>query len=231
MPAVLPGSRNLSLSVWHHQEEPDAVSIDSLQSSPWTNPWSTYAGARSGSNAASGAAAAGPFAQLQEGFSASGAGAPWPGQNAAGSGDAGTSPANPLQSLASDIQAMLIQAQSSAATGGLTGSTTAAATPEQSVTNDLQSLLGGTQPAAAPNAQTADSNPTTPTGETVHHHHHHHGNGDDTNGVSNVAGASTTATQTAGDQSVAASFATDIAQAIQAYGGGSLAAATPVLIA
>jgi hypothetical protein len=156
-----------------------------------------------------------------------------------------TSPANPLQSLASDIQAMLIQAQSAAATSGAaasgtatSGAASAAATPEQSVTSDLQTLLGDIQSAISPNTQTANTNPASPTGQTApHHHHHHHGGDGEANGASDVAAAapspgpaaSNTGSVLASDQTVSSIFATDIAQAIHAYGGDSASTSQPAL--
>src|SRR5258708_954592 len=145
-------------------------------------------------------------------------------QNAAGTSDASTSSANPLQSLASDIQAMLIGAQNGTALGGGTGS---GASPEQKRATDLQTLLSDLQTATSANTQTANSNPTAPDGTAVHHHHHHHHGGGEANGAFDVAAAAPTGTQAASGHSVAA----DIAQAIRAYGGGSIAAAFPMLMA
>jgi hypothetical protein len=138
---------------------------------------------------------------------------------------------------------MLIQAQNTVAPvgtpgGTTTAATTVAATPEQTVATDLQTIMGDIQSAIAPNTQTANSNPTAPTGETEHHHHHHHGGGSDINGASDVATAptssgtssSTAGSQLASDQAVSSIFATDIAQAIQAYGGDSTSATMPALM-
>lgn len=208
------------------------MSIDSLQSNPWTNPWSASAASQSGTNAAGGSASTGPFAeinQLQANFGSSAPNSAWAGQSSVGTNDASLSPANPLQSLASDIQAMLIQAQDTAASGV---GTAQAATPQQSVAADLQSILGDLQGAAAPATQTANADPTAPTGQTEHHHHHHHQDGDgEATGASDVAAASTTAAPSTNDQSVSTIFASDIAQAIQAYGGGSTDPAMPALMA
>jgi len=216
------------------------VSIASLQSNPWANPWAASSTSQAGASAPTG-----PYVEIndaQASFSTSASS-----QTAAGMSGASTSPANPLQSLAADIQAMLIQAQSAAATGATTAGTTQATTPEQSVAADLQTLLGDIQGTVAgtvagtatPNTQTANSNATAPTGETQpHHHHHHHEDGGDANGASDVAaasassstGASTAGSQPASDQAVSSIFATDIAQAIQAYGGASTSAAMPALM-
>jgi hypothetical protein len=209
------------------------VSIDSLQSNPWANPWAASNGSQSAGNTPGSTAPTGLFIeidQVQATFSTPAANGP--GQNAAGLSAAGASPANPLQNLASDIQAMLIQAQNTAAQSGANGGTKAAATPAQNVAADLQTILGDIQAAIAPNTQTANSNPTSPTGETGHHHHHHH-HGGDANGASNVAaassggGTSTAGSRLASDQAVSSIFATDIAQAIQAYVGGSTSATMP----
>jgi hypothetical protein len=173
------------------------VSIGSLQSNPWANPWASpwaaSATPQSGTKAPGNAAPAGSFVeinQIQVNLSTSASNAPSSGQSTAGT--TGASPANPLQSLASDIQAMLIQAQSSAPTGGAAASTTTTASPEQRVAADLQTIMGDIQSAIAPNTQTANSNPTAPTGETEHHHHHHHHDGGgEANGASDVAATST----------------------------------------
>jgi hypothetical protein len=228
--------QKLSRTVCHNQQEPDPVSIASLQSNPWANPWAASSTAQAGTSAPTG-----PYVEIndvQASFSTSSSS-----QTAAGMSGASTSPANPLQSLAADIQAMLIQAQSAAATGATTAGTTQATTPEQSVAADLQALLGDIQGTVAgtatPNTQTANSNATAPTGETQpHHHHHHHEGGGEANGASDVAAASTSSgtsastagSQPASDQAVSSIFATDIAQAIQAYGGASTSAAMPALM-
>ncbi len=107
------------------------MSIDSLQSNPWANPWAASVASQSGSNATGTAAPTGPYAEiLQEQTNFHHVERQCtlvqPGCSRDQRHDA-SSPANPLQSLASDIQAMLIQAQSSAAASGTTGSTTAAA--------------------------------------------------------------------------------------------------------
>jgi hypothetical protein len=171
------------------------VSIGSLQSNPWANPWAASATSQSGNNGPGRTAPAGSFVEINlvgATFSTSASHAPSSGQNAAGMSGTSTSPANPLQSLASDIQAMLIQAQSAAPTGGTATSPTGAATPEQRVAADLQTIMGDIQSAIAPNTQTANSNPTAPTGETEHHHHHHHHDGGgEANGASDVAATST----------------------------------------
>ncbi len=136
---------------------------------------------------------------------------------------------------------MLIQAQSSSAASGVTGSTTAKASPQQNAATDLQTLIADiqsavTQSGSTPNAQTANSNPTAPAGQTEHHHHHHHGGGGDASGASDVANASSngavaaTGSQQATNPAASSIFATDIAQAIQAYGGDSASAAMPALM-
>jgi hypothetical protein len=213
------------------------VSIASLQSNSWANPWAASATSQSRASAPTGSFV--EINEVQANFSTAASKAPWSGQNAAGMSGASTSPANPLARLASDIQAMLIQAQSAGPTGAANASTPQAATPtpEQNVATDLQTLLGDIQSAVAPNTQTANSNATAPTGGTEHHHHHHHHEGGgEANGASGVAatspgpGASTAGSQFAGDQAVSSTFASDIAQAIQAYGGGASAAMPALMV-
>jgi hypothetical protein len=217
------------------------MSIGSLQS----NPWAASIASQSSTGAPGASAPTGPNDEIsleQLTFSTSVSNASGSGQDAAGTNGATMSPANLLQSLASDIQAMLIQAQSAPAASG--GSTTATASPQQNAATDLQTLMTDiqsavTQSGTTPNAQTANSNPTAPAGQTAHHHHHHHSDGgDDASGASDVANASTsqegavapTGSQLAGDEAVSSIFATDIAQAIQAYGGDSASAAMPALM-
>lgn len=138
------------------------MSIDSLQSNPWANPW-----------AASTSSKAAGTDQSQATFSTSGSNSPWSAQGAAGSSTS-SSPANPLQSLAADIQAMLIQAQNTGTQGSATGGTTGATTAEQSAATDLQTMLGNMQAAFAANSQMANTNSTastdgTTTGATPQH--------------------------------------------------------------
>jgi hypothetical protein len=217
------------------------MSIGSLQSNPWANPW---AASQSGTGAPGASAPTGPYIEIsqeQATFSSSASNAPWSNQDTGGTNGTTISPANPLQSLASDIQAMLIQAQSTAAAGGATGSTTASASPAQNAATDLQTLIADiqsavTQSGTEPTAQTANSNPTAPAGQTEHHHHHHHGGGGDASGASDVANASSnsavvnTGSQQASNLAPSSIFATDIAQAIQAYGGDSASTAMPALM-
>jgi len=180
------------------------VSIGSIQPHPWSNPWS--AASHSSTNTSWNTAAA-------------------------GAGPSGTpvAPANPFEQLASNIQAMLIQAQSTtAASGTSTTGGAAAVSPEQNLATSLQTLMNDLQPSTAPNAQTASTNPTDPVGQTEHHHHHHREADGDASGATAVA--STTANSVTGeDQAVSQVFAADIAQAIQSYGGASASSMMPAL--
>jgi hypothetical protein len=143
-----------------------------------------------------------------------------------------------MQSVATDIQAMLIQAQSTAAapasgTSTAISASTAAVNPQQKIAADLQTLLGDLQSATSPNAQTASTSPAGPVGGTApHHHHHHHEEGGEASGATSVAGASTpaaTSSNSTGDQAVSSMFAADITQALQAYGGSGAAGLMPNL--
>jgi hypothetical protein len=198
------------------------VSIASLQSNPWANPWATAATSK----------AAGTD-QAKATFNTSSSKAPWSVQGADGNSTT-SSPANALQSLASDIQAMLIQAQNTGTQGGATSGTTSGTTA-QSPATALQKMLDDIQA----NTQTANSDATTPTGETQHHHHHRNIGGGEANAASDVASASTssdtgtsaTGSQPGSDQPVSSMLATEIAQAIQAYAsGGALAAASALML-
>jgi hypothetical protein len=223
------------------------MSIGSLQSNPWAT-------SQSSTGAPGASAATGPFAEIsQEQATFSTSASLWSDQNAAGTNVATLSPANLLQSLASDIQAMLIQTQSTSPASGVSAGTTANASPGQNAATDLQTLMGDiqsaitesgttesgtTQSGTTPNAQTANSDPTAPAGQTAHHHHHHHHGDDDASGAREVANAATSSdgavatsgSQLAGDQAASSNFATDIAQAVQAYGGAIATAAMPALM-
>jgi hypothetical protein len=148
-------------------------------------------------------------------------------------------PANPFQQLASDIQAMLIQAQ-----GSTTAQTAATATPTtasgatadstgQNLATNLQTLMNDLQSGGTPNAQTASTNPADPVNQTGHHHHHHHHEDDgNASGATAVAGSSPPAGATAttsDDHAVSQLFAADIAQAIRSYGGVSASSMMPAL--
>ena len=194
------------------------MSIGSLQSNPWPNPWDTATAAQTGT--AGNAAAASEISQFEETVTAWASNGALSGQDATATN---APSANPLQNLASDIQAMLIQAQSAAGADD----TPTTADPVQSVATDLQTILGGSQSGGAANSQTANANPTAPTGQTEqHHHHHHHHDGDgEANAATDVAAASgsagagsPTTTQLSSDQAVSSIFASDIAQAIESYG-------------
>ena len=204
------------------------MSIGSLQTNPMVNPWTESVASQSGSTAA---------------WSAMSCDAT--GTSSSQGGTAAAS--NPFQNLASDIQAMLIQAQGSTTTpdaasgAGAAGSTTGVtleqqlATDLQSMMNDLQGATTQTSTTQTSTTQTANANPADSTGQAQpHHHHHHHGDGggDEASGATAVAGNSTspgTATS-ADDEATAQIFAADITQALAAYGGNMGTAVTPALI-
>jgi hypothetical protein len=223
------------------------VSIGSVQSNPLSNPWTQLSqsgtGTTSGSATGSDTSVAG-----QARFGSPLPRGPWSNQ---GTSVTGGTAANPMQSLASDIQAMLIQAQSTSAmqTAGTTGSSAASGTgavsPEQQAATDLQTLMNdiqagasGQSGASAPSsAQTASTTPTDPTGQSEHHHHHHHEEGGAGSGASAVAASSTSSGATMAvesstnsvDQQVSQVFASDIEQALQAYSGAAAATTMPSL--
>jgi hypothetical protein len=168
---------------------------------------------------------------------------PWSNQGASGTTNTA---ANPMQSLASDIQAMLLQAQgaSAAVSGTGTAGGTTAITPEQQAATNLQTLMSdlqagtSTSPNAQTQTQTASANPAAPTGQTEpHHHHHHHGGGGEGGDALAAAGSSTasgstattTSSSTSDDGQVSQVFAADIAQALQAYSGTSATTTMPSL--
>jgi hypothetical protein len=194
------------------------VSIGSVQSNPMVNPWTESVAPRSGSTTAWNAAS-----------------------NMSCDPQSGTTAAasNPFQNLASDLQAMLIQAQGSATTTATASATSAAGgttgtTLEQQLATDLQSMMNDLQGTASTSTQTAatqtaSANPADPTGQAQpHHHHHHHGGGDEASGATAVASTppGTTATS-ADDEATAQIFAGDITQALAAYGGGMSSSMMP----
>ena len=225
------------------------MSIDSLQTNHWTNPWARNVSSQSEKHttwSAAPSAAAGTTGSVRGGFSPAVPTGPWSSQGGSGSNSASTTPANPLRTLASDIQAMLIQAQGTAAaadsqTGTAAAQTSGGATaasPEQTLATDLRSLLSDLQSGATANARTANANPADAAGRTEHHRHHHrHEDGGGASAATAVASSSTaagTTTASAGsaagfDQAVSRVFAADIAQALRAYGGASAATTTPVV--
>jgi hypothetical protein len=213
------------------------MSIGSVQSNPWSNPWDQSVSSQSGTSAASSSGVQGSFGPPMPN-------GPWSGQDSGGT--TATAPANPFQTLASDIQAMLIQAQdtgAATAAAGTSASATASAggtalTPEQQVAADLQNMMTELQSSASSSTQTANANPADPTsqtgqtGQTEHHHHHHHGGGGEASGATAVADASTTATTTAataGDQSESQALSVDFTAAIQAYSGANASSLMPML--
>jgi len=231
------------------------VSIGSVQSNSWPDPWAQAASAQSGSAQAAqdGTSASTGVGSAQGSFGPPTPSGPWSNQSGSATGSAS---ANPLQNLANDIQAMLIQAQASSATqtagtaaatsatqtaGTQTATTTGATTSvslEQQTATDLQTLMSDLQAStsAPPTAQTASTNPADPTGQTEPHHHHHHHGGGEASGASPASGTTASSTTPAAesptsssDQQVSQVFAADIEQALQAYSGTAAATAMPSL--
>jgi hypothetical protein len=225
------------------------VSIPQYQPTPWTASW--FSQPTSGGSfqsapvpafdATTGAPATGtdPDSIGPGGFGPVGPG-PQPTQ---GTSQA-SGPSGAFDSLAADIQAMLIQAQNAAGTSGsvaadgsattgtpavaasglATSTATTAANLEASLASDLQALMSGQASSQAAGTQTANVNPDQ-FGGRFHshgHHHHHHGTeGGDAvgNGTAAVASNAATSDQSAGAgvQQVSQTLAADIAQAIQSY--------------
>ncbi|MSP02934.1 MAG: hypothetical protein EXR07_18105 [Acetobacteraceae bacterium] len=144
-----------------------------------------------------------------------------PALNLAGSG--GTTP---FQRLASDIQAILIQAQSNAASPKAAVSGTA---PGKLVSGG-QAALGQIGNGGASSAKAPGGHQTGPANR--HHHHHMKGGGagsTSAGSVSTAAAAAGVATVGTG-QAVSSVLAAGLVQAIRAYGGGSAGAATATTI-
>jgi hypothetical protein len=172
-----------------------------------------------------------------------------------GTGTSISSSTDPFQQLASDIQAMLLQAQSgtvtqaastvgSATTGASGIGSTTPANPEQQLATDAQSMLAqlqSDQAGSGTTAQTATAGQAGPGEARPHHHHHHHQNNSQSGGdtVSGTTASSTTAASAAAtsgtssnrDQAVSQAFATEIMQALQAYGSAPSTTAVPGLTA
>jgi hypothetical protein len=219
------------------------VSIGSLQSNPWAASFASQSGigASRRSVPRPPPGASGP---AQGGSSARWFSSPQGGSGTPAAGIAGTGSGNQFRSLASDIQAMLIQAQSTttAQAAAITGSGTStgaastgatssgsganaaggsvAVNPEQKLVADLQSLLSNPrsgQSGGSAGTQTASINPAAANAPAPRHHHHHHeaGNG----GGSDIASAgNSTGANTAG---ATASSATPAATASQPAATGS----------
>lgn len=219
------------------------MSISSISTNPWANPWAEAVPLQLSAGASVSIDAT---ETLQGGFDQPAALGSSFNPSAT---DTTASLANPLQSLSADIQAMLIQAQNTAATPATTATTantttsgTTAVSPEQQLATDLQTLMSDLQSANASGGQTATSGAQTAsvnpadTGQVAHHHHHHHHDGGgDAGGDSSVASATTTATanstSTASDAAVAQSFAGDIMQALQSYVGAGGKSSIPSVMA
>jgi hypothetical protein len=195
------------------------MSISGVQSNPWPDP-----SAASGSRAiASGRGKGVPHPACDATGPAEGSFAPspptgsWSTQSTAQNGGKPAAGGNPLQTLASDIQAMLIQAQgpvqgnaSTTATGASTTSGTtatdssASVSPAQKLAADLQTFLNnlgansGGSPSATTGANAAGTSVANATGTSVANasptdsatqtgHHHHHHHGGEASGASAVA--------------------------------------------
>jgi hypothetical protein len=215
------------------------VSIDSIASSTWTRPFQPQPGVGGSWNAD-------PRPPSSTAGSTS---------TASGSGTSTVGLANPFQQLASDVQAMLVEAQggttsTSTATAASATGTATGASPEQQVANDLQTLLAqlqSGQPGSDPNAQSVTTGQAGAAGQAQpHHHHHHHGGGagvDTATGAAGTTASSTASSTTAAtttssgtpssgsDQTVSRAFAADILQALQAYGSNASGATVPGLTA
>ena len=156
------------------------------------------------------------------------------GSAAAAAGQTGS--VEPFQQLASDIQALLVQAQGGTGTAATAAATTAttATDPEQQLATDLQSIMNQLQ-GSQTGAQTASAEQTGATGQAHgHHHHHHHEDTDTDASAATEASATTSATTTtasASNQAVSQTLAADIMQALQAYGGTGSTLAVPTLTA
>lgn len=181
------------------------MSIGSLQSTSWPSPWTAAAAPAGSATATAPSAEVGQFAET---FSTRTSSEAPSSQDTTGTGAGST---NLLQKLASDIQALLIQAQSAA--------------------------TGSAQAGNAANPQTANADPTAPASQTEHHHHHHHHDGGgEANGATDVAATtggpgSPTSTPLSADQTISSIFVFDITQAIQSYGGSLSANASAALTA
>ena len=132
-----------------------------------------------------------------------------------------TGSVDPFQQLASDIQALLVQAQGGTSTATPAATGTTATDPEQQLATDLQSLMNQLQGTQTGTSQTASAEQTGATGQTHGHHHHHHEDTDTDASAATEASATTTPSSpatSANNQTVAQTLAADIVQALSAYG-------------
>jgi len=194
------------------------MSIGNVASNAWTPPFPPQSGV-------GGAWGAFPLPPDANGIAQGSSGPAGVGSSWSGTGTSATGPTNPFQRLASDIQALLLQAQGGTAaqaastTGAATTSTgtsatgvsptggTTAATPEQQLATDLQSLLAqlqSNQAGSGQSRQMATTGQTDATGQTQphhHHHHHHEGGGQEGATTVTVAGGATASSTTAASAS------------------------------
>ncbi len=213
------------------------MSIDSIASSTWARPFASQSGV-GGVGQADPPPPPNAGGTIQDSPSISGS------TSAVGI-------ANPFQQLASDVQALLVQAQGGTAPTTATSATgtTTGAGPEQQVATDLQTLMAQLQAGhtgSDPNAQAGTTGQTGATSQAQpHHHHHHHGGGTGAGmdaatqiGATSASSATTASAATsagtaasASDQTTSRAFAADILQALQAYGSKASGAAVPGLTA
>lgn len=148
------------------------------------------------------------------------------GTSSSASGSTSGVSADMFEQLAADIQAVLVQGQTSSAAPAAAGTNTATATtpadPAQQLAADLQSvyaqLQGNTADAAAPSPVEAN-NQATPANQAQpqHHHHHHHMESD-------TATAGSTSTSAPDNiQGVSQALSAAILQVLQAYGNSTSA--------
>jgi len=202
------------------------MSISSLHSNHAANHWARPAAPRPDNHPRwSTASKGGSGSPVQ-----AGAGSPAAAPSALDSASAAST--NPLRNLASDIQAMLIQAQGTAAaahkpTTPAAGGGPSATGPEQKLATDIQTLLSDLQIAATPNPRTANANPADTAGRPERHHHHHHERGIEATGASAVASSNGANPLNNGNHAVSRIFAAEIAHALKAYGRATGITATP----
>jgi hypothetical protein len=195
------------------------MSISGVQSSPLPDP-STASGSRA---IASGRGKGVPHPACDATGSAEGSFPPspptgsWSTQSTALNAGKPAAGGNSLQTLASDIQAMLIQAQ-----GAVQGN---ASTQATGVSTTSRTATG---------TSVANASPTDPATQTGHHHHHHHGG--EASGASAVAqssgvssGAVAAPSGAIASQAVSRVFAGGIAHALRIYANATSAATIPAV--
>jgi hypothetical protein len=149
-----------------------------------------------------------------------------------------------LQAFSADLQEMLTQLGNAATTTATpTATTTSTQTASSSTTGSTTTASSSSSTTTSTTSTATATDPTSQTASNQdtdsvhHHHHHHHGDGDAGQGgsvqtaanqlVGDIGESPQIGSQTAsGINNSASTFASDIMQAMQAYGGSTSTSAS-----